>query len=368
MNWIRLGVGAEWNKKDKRYIFRRYVPGAKGRKSTTKEGTARSEIEARTRYKEWLADLEVRDAPPPPPGPPPIPTLREFVESQAWRDAQDIAKMKPGTRAFYKYAMATVLPIVGDVKLDEFTASRVEGLALALTRAGKSETTSREYAQAVLRIVRAAVDREVLPDNPVRRRVHLPEAAKPTGELSADERVKLLAALEETPALKALIVFDLATGLRRSDVLGLRWGQVDWENETITVVQKKTGKPVTLPLSSAAMEALEWCRSRGVRSMQGLVFLDHRGKAWSDQVLKDAWAAAKKRAGIAVGRKLRLHDLRHSYACALADAGVALPIIAGALGHSGMRSVGRYARASSSAVVDTVREAQRRMEAEARKR
>lgn len=100
-----------------------------------------------------------------------------------------------------------------------------------------------------------------------------------------------------------------------------------------------------------------------MRSLSGVVFLDHRGKPWSEQVLKDQWAAAKKRAGIT--RRLRIHDLRHDFACALADAGVALPIIAGALGHTGMRSVGRYARASTDAVVETLRVAHRKIDAKA---
>lgn len=360
---MKLAVGCEYNRRTRRYFFRHYLPGERGRRSVTRQGRARTEIEARARLREWRDELEAQTTPQPSRGI--VPTLREFVASQAWTDTQDLEGLSAGTRRYYDYALRVLVEIVGDTRLDALTAAEVERVGLALQRPrgdrrALASTTARDYAQVLLRVLRAAVEREVLPTLPVTRRVKLPKAAKPTLELTTTETAQLLEALHVSPPLRALVVIDLETGLRKSDLLALTWQQVDWEAGKLSVIQKKTDKPVTLPISKPCREALTWCRDRGVRSVKGVVLLDHRGRPWTDQVLRDAWAAAKKRAGIT--RRLRLHDLRHSFACALASEGLSLAVIQAALGHTSARSTERYARPTAEAVLDQLRIVQRRRE------
>lgn len=350
---MKFGVGCEYNRRSRRYMFRHYLPGTRG-KSVTRQGRARNEVEARAKYAEWLRDLAQQAAPPPPA---PL-TLREFTDGPEWAAVLDLKGVTASTRAFYEYALVSINPVLGDQPLEKITSKEIDDLRLALKRAGKSETTQRAYCQAVIRILRGARKRHILAAMPDVADLDLPPAAKPQNELSPEEEQRLLEALDTTPPLKALVVVGLETGLRRSDLLGLTWRAVDWEGEVLHVVQVKTGEPVVVPIFPACRIALEWCRDRGIRSMNGAVLLDHRGLPWTEQVLKDAWNAAKKRAGIT--RRFRLHDLRHTFACRLASDGVSLPTIQVILGHRSPKATERYARVSPDAAVAQVRQQARR--------
>lgn len=339
---MTLGKGAKWNRKTKWYKFRRYLSGGRGKLSRSKEGTARTLEAVMKVYHAWLGTSVVG-----------VPTLRQFVVT-GWKDAQDIAGMKPGTREFYDSALRTLLPKIGDRALDTFTAAGIESIALDLLREKKSPTTARSYSQVVLRVLRAAVDREVLAEMPVKRRVKLPTAAKPQNLLTPDQEATFLAAM--TAEFRALVVCARTTGLRKSDLTALRWSGVDAATETITVTQQKTGGRVVVPILTATREALTWCRTRPVRSADGVVFLDRRGRPWTKQTIKDNWAAAKRRAGLA-GVAFRFHDLRHAHGTAMAEANLELPVIAAMLGHRDLKSSQRYLHPRAEVLVERARAA-----------
>jgi len=339
---VTLGKGAKWNKQTKWYKFRRYVPGGGGKVSRSKEGTAATLDAVMKAYHAWLGT--------PADG---VPSLRTFVTS-GWVDAQDIAGMKPGTREFYANALRTLLPMVGDRALDTFTAAVVERIALDLQRAGKASTTARSYAQVVLRILRAAVDREVIPELPVKRRVQLPKAAKPQNVLTAEQEATFFDGM--TSEFRALAVTARTTGIRKSDLVALRWAAINLTTATITVTQQKTGGVVIVPILTATRAVLDWCRARPLRAKDGTVFLDRRGHPWTKQTIKDQWAAAKRRAGLSAVA-FRFHDLRHAHGTAMAEANLELPVIAAMLGHKDLKSSQRYLHPRSEVLVERARAA-----------
>lgn len=339
--WIALGKGGRWNRVTKRYLFKHYLKGGGGRVAKIGKGTAKTLIDATTLYQKFLARFECGDD---------VPTFAGFVE-KGWTDALDIAEVKDGTRAFYDFALRTIIPIIGKMKLTAITAATVEKVSLDVQRKGKSKTTARSYAQVVMRVLRAAVDREFISEMPVRRKVKLPKANKPQGELSLEEEGKLLEVLTDRPELRDLVIVALETGLRKSDLLALRFKDVG--TATITVTQIKTGEPVTVPVTDACQVAIE-SRKKGVRAADGRVFL-HGGQAWTKTTLQDAWNAAKKAAGIT--RPLRFHDLRHTFGSKLATLGVPLQMIGTTMGHKDAKSTQRYARPRVDVAVETVRNA-----------
>lgn len=339
--WIQLGKGARYNKITRRYYFKHYLKGGGGRVAKIGKGTAKTLIDATTLYLKFIGRFSCGGE---------VPTFAQFVE-KGWPDALDIAEVKDGTRAFYDFALRTILPIIGKMKLTEITAATVEKVSLEIQRKGKSKTTARSYAQTVLRVLRAAVDREFISEMPVRRKVKLPKANKPQGELNAEEEGKLIEVLADRPELRDLVIVALHTGLRKSDLLALRFKDVG--AETITVTQIKTGDPVTVPVTDACRVAIE-SRRKGVRAADGRVFL-HGGQPWTKTTLQDAWNAAKKSAEIT--RPLRFHDLRHSYCSNLASMGISLEIIAVTAGHRDPKSTARYARPRVDVAVETVRNA-----------
>ena len=133
--------------------------------------------------------------------------------------------------------------------------------------------------------------------------------------LTFEEEEKLLAA---SPGwLQEIITFDVETGLRLGEILNLQWTQVDLFRRTISILEQKNRGKDTLPLSKTAMEILKArAKVRHIRS--NYVFLNRvAGKINARNVIR-AFHAAIKKSGIA---PCRFHDLRHTFATRLVQAG-----------------------------------------------
>lgn len=156
----------------------------------------------------------------------------------------------------------------------------------------------------------------------------------------------------------AAVRFLLLTGCRVSEVLRLRWADIDFGRGLLLLPVSKTGRRAVV-LSGAALEILE-AQPREVGSEY--VFPGRDGGARAD--IKRPWAAICAHAGL---DGLRIHDLRHSAASFAAGAGMSLPVIGALLGHSQPATTARYAhlandpvRAAADAIADHIEEAMAR--------
>lgn len=140
---------------------------------------------------------------------------------------------------------------------------------------------------------------------------------------------------ELPPHLLVMADFAIATGLRWANVSGLEWRRVSLERKLVWIpaTQAKGGKAIPVPLSLAAIEALQ--RIDGART--GFVFT-YRGKPLRSP--KTGWLAAVKRAGLA---GFRWHDLRHTWASWHAMAGTPLAVLQKLGGWASQDMVQRYA-------------------------
>jgi site-specific recombinase XerD len=136
--------------------------------------------------------------------------------------------------------------------------------------------------------------------------------------LTFEEEEKLL--LASPKWLQELIVFSLETGLRQSELLNLQWSQIDLSRQTMTLLEQKNRAKDTLPLNKRAMGVLkEKAKIRYLRTPY--VFCSNKGTKIDPRNLLRAFYQAVKKAGI---EPLRWHDLRHTFATRLAQAGVDL--------------------------------------------
>jgi len=149
-----------------------------------------------------------------------------------------------------------------------------------------------------------------------------------------------MAAFERFRALRPLYVVGFETGLRRGDLLGLQWSSVDLDQGLIRVTMQKTGRVATIPMSAACEEALRLCHARDRGG--AFVFTDGKGRPISEAIFALAFSTAKVLAGIS--RRLRPHDMRHTFASRLASEAVSLQVISAALGHSTITLTQRYAK------------------------
>lgn len=205
-----------------------------------------------------------------------------------------------------------------------------------------------------------AVKLELIPNNPSNH-VELPKKARFVGSFyNSDELNELFAATKGTK-LEIPVLFGAFYGLRRSEVVGLKWDAIDFENNTITIRHTVTtcridGKKVmvaadrtknkssmrTLPLVPFFKERLLYlqdqqnkqrklCGGSYCRDFRGYICVDEMGVLIKPDYISAAFPKLLDRYGL---RRIRFHDLRHSCASLLLAHGVPMKQIQEWLGHS----------------------------------
>jgi integrase len=126
--------------------------------------------------------------------------------------------------------------------------------------------------------------------------------------------------------------------MRQDEILSLEWANVDLFRRTATVVRSKNGEKRTIPLNLHLMELL---RSKAkVRSIKtNFVFFNEAGSKIDAENLLRGFTKVLERFGI---QDFRFHDLRHTFATRLAQAGVDFYKISKLLGHKDIRMTQRY--------------------------
>jgi integrase len=168
--------------------------------------------------------------------------------------------------------------------------------------------------------------------------------------LSDDERPRLLDACKAHSELYLAVILALTTGARQAEIMGLRWGQIDFNRRVITLHQTKNGDKRSLPLVGEAFTLLQE-RSK-VRSLTDDRIFPPTATAKKAQYtdLRQPWETALKKTGI---NDFHWHDLRHTAASYLAMSGVSLVEIAKVLGHRTLAMVARYSHLSDDHIVAT---------------
>ena len=218
--------------------------------------------------------------------------------------------------------------------IDRELLDRIHSARKAEGVAASTINRTMEVVRAVLR--RAANEWDWL-DKVPRIRM-LPEPNRHVRWLTRDEAGRLIAELPEH--LAAMVRFSLETGLRRANVTGLEWSQVDLARRTAWIHpdQAKARKAIAVPLSAAAVVVL-----RGQIGKHSTRVFSYRGNPVR-QVNTKAWQLALQRSGIT---EFRWHDLRHTWASWHAQAGTPLHVLQELGGWESAEMVRKYAHLST---------------------
>jgi integrase len=289
-------------------------------------------------------------------------TLGEFLAE--WLEAVR-PHLKPTTFGGYERNInAHVVPAIGQVKLQDLTAARLQALYGSLTKRDGGELSSRTklHVHAVLRTaLAAAVKWGRIQRNPANRDLcDAPKVrAKPltTAPWSPEEMQRFLQANASDRHYAAWLLLA-TTGLRRGELLGLRWTDLDLEGgvlsvgQTLTTVRshlvfqdsaKTDGSTRRMRLSPVALAALRTHRARQLEERlafgpayqdHGLVFAKEDGSPLHPEVFLRLFQRRAKAAGLPV---IRLHDVRHSWATHALQAGIAPKVVSSRLGHANIR-------------------------------
>lgn len=153
--------------------------------------------------------------------------------------------------------------------------------------------------------------------------------------------------------LYQIIVLALSTGMRRGEIMNLRWENIDFPNNVIILQDTKNGEPRNVPLVGHAFKTIMQFRdSQIVDNLSELVFPAPTNPKKSYD-FQSAWNAAIKRANI---KNFRCHDLRHSAASLHAANGKNLHEIGKLLGHASLQTTARYAHLTHLHITEMIEE------------
>ena len=265
-----------------------------------------------------------------------VPLFRDFV-MEDWLPARR-SHCSPGwAKRVANILERRLLPAFGALRLDRIGRPHVERRFDAWSR--KAPGAANTTLSVLRQIMTAAVAADHIQHDPTRG-VRPNPGKKMTRFLSAEEIARLHRTLdrlvEERPLRRAqgdVIRLLLLTGCRKSEILTLRWSEVD--GDMLRLAEAKTG-PRTVWLSEAAQAVI----ARQPRTGSDFVFPSPRDPARPQSRNLGLWRRARREAGI---EDVRLHDLRHTVASQAVAQGVPLPTVARMLGHSQPVMTLRYA-------------------------
>ncbi|WP_052863575.1 site-specific integrase [Streptomyces niger] len=338
------GAGSIWQRKDGRWEGRVYVPQPDGtRKRKTIYGATWEECD------EKRQELVRRDRQG-------IPTPTRSAKLSEWLPywLEEYIRPQRKRTTYVKYEMHTrlyLVPLLGSRRLESLTTANVRRMISTVT-AQASAATAKE-AHSVLRTALTAACREELISRNVVQLVPAPRVEpRELRPWSLDETLTFLEAARRDPLYPAFVL-AIALGLRRGEILGLHWRDVDFDRRTLTVrtTLNRGGKDLYLdstknrrarviPVPLMCVAPLRWQRLRQANQRaevgskwhdNGLVFTTRSGLPIEPRNLYRSFLRITESAGLP---QVRLHDTRHGCASLLFAAGVAPRTVMEILGHS----------------------------------
>ncbi len=252
------------------------------------------------------------------------------------------------------YHLKFLLPCFSDIPVLRLTKSLADEFRRArknLNPSIKDASVNRDLS--VLRhILYWAVDEQLLAQNPLARMKMARERRTRRQVLSIAEEESLLGSAKDH--LRTMIIAALDTGMRRGEITGQRWEDVDFSRKLLAVTRSKTpeGESREIPLTVRLFKLL-----LENRKDSGLI-VDYKGQPV--RIVKRSWATALKNAQV---RHVRFHDLRHTFNTRLMEAGVLQEIRMALMGHSaGSKVHATYTHIELPAKRDAIRKLERWVE------
>jgi integrase len=294
-------------------------------------------------------------------------TLKRFLDDHYEPWAEEHLKTPGETLARIRGHFGALL----ETRIADVTAFSIERWRTARLKAGKQKSTINRDVVALKAALSKAVGWGLVKAHPIASvKPYRVDRQAVIRYLTADEETQLLSALglrddrrkesrasgnkwrqargyavlaehHELPDhLTPLVIVALHTGLRRGELFSLKWDDVDLVRNLVTVRGSgaKSGNTRHVPLNDTAMTTLKKWNSRSKTDLKGLVFPGIEGEPLED--IKTAWGALVTAAAI---KDFRFHDLRHTFASKLVQAGVDLNTVRELLGHGDIKMTLRYA-------------------------
>ena len=246
-----------------------------------------------------------------------------------------------------------LLPAFSQVRLSRIRRADVLALHHSKLAGGYAAATCNRMLILLKFIFNCAIRWDILPPgcNPCTGIETFSDHGARERYLTPEEVQRLMAALDASSQAQVAQVIRLLlyTGARKREILDCRWEEIDLNRQLLTVpaTRSKSKKPRLIPLSDAAIELLQSLPRPP--DMPWVFFNPRTGKP--PVSIFYAWDSIRRRAQLS---DVRLHDLRHSYASFLINAGRTLYEVQRLLGHHDPKVTMRYAHLSPQSMRDAV--------------
>ncbi len=239
------------------------------------------------------------------------------INKRSWRkDQVSIENLKALFGGRY---LSEITPL----KIEHYKAKRKDQVTPA--------SVNRELA-CLKHMFTKAIEWGMTSENPARKVKLFRENNARLRYLTPEEAKRLIDAA--TPHLKPILIVALNTGMRKGEILKLKWKDIHWKRGVILLTDTKNGQWREIPMNGILTETL---RDMMKQSDSLYIFPSRTGKPFTE--VRKSFESALRVAGI---EDFRFHDLRHTFASNLVMAGVDLTIVGEILGHKSIAMTKRY--------------------------
>lgn len=199
------------------------------------------------------------------------------------------------------------------------------------------DATINRHLSTLSKMFNLCIEQDLITKNPCKLAGKYRENNYKVRYLTSEEEGRLFKAIEpEYEYLRPIIITALQTGMRKSEILSLKWSQIDFRQGFIDILKSKSGKERKIPISTKLDKVL---RSLYAVSNSDFVFTNPATKLpYVD--IKKSFNHLIKKANI---ENFRFHDLRHTVATRMVESGIDLVVVQEILGHAKIETTMRYA-------------------------
>ena len=263
-------------------------------------------------------------------------------------------KIRPSSHQTYRgYIDNHITPYIGNLLIEKLstmelqklyrklmTKGRVERIESEHQPKGLSAKTVRNIHQVISSAMDFAVAQRIIPENPCKA-VALPKVEHKEMQTIPAEQLRAFLVEAKASGVYEMYYTELATGLRRGELLGLKWSDIDLNAGVIRVkrqVARVNGQIVEAPLKTKnsyrtvaiSRQAVEVLKQQKEKTNDEYVFPSPNGGPISPDSVNNTLKRVLARAGIP---RVRFHDLRHTFATVALQNGVDIKTVSGMLGH-----------------------------------
>ena len=279
-------------------------------------------------------------------------SLQQYMES--WLSGKTLARRPSTVRNYRRYMNLYILPALGRMRLQAITPSHIRQLYLRMQSEGKGARTIQLVHVTLHCAFAQAVKEGLIGHNPLEA-VERPKVETKRYDIFTEKQARTFITAAKGHPYEALFFLALTTGMRKGEILGLMWTDVDWEKSILRIERQlqpvsyeggalvptktKSGRrhimvgKGALTLLKAHRERQEMQKAVAGNRWQehGMIFTTSIGTYIDQTKVSREFKGILKNAGLP---DIRFHDLRHTSISLLLDIGTPVNTVQSRAGHS----------------------------------